>query len=63
MNFPLISDYIETIKVIEENFDALANLHFVKGMYEEPVMTSNDFVIVFKSRKAEEFYVKCLLKD
>ena len=66
MNYPLLSEYIESIKAAEDNFDELSYLRPVLGDDGLPVMTSGNFAVVFKM-KAEQsgkFYaVKCFTKE
>ena len=50
MNYPLISEYIEAIKLAEENFDQLNHLCPVLNDDGEPVMTSGNFAVVFKMK-------------
>ena len=50
MNYPLLSEYIETIKSAEDNFDELNNLRAVLDENGEPVMSSGNFAVVFKRR-------------
>ena len=66
MKFPLISEYVETVKNAEDNFATLTNLRPIKGEDGNPVMTSGNFAVVFKMRdeKSGKYYaVKCFLKD
>ena len=48
MNYPLISEYIESIKSAEDNFKTMTNLCDVYGGYGLSIMTSGNFVVVFK---------------
>ena len=43
MNYPLISEYIEAIKLAEENFAQLKHLRPVLGDDGLPIMTSGNF--------------------
>ena len=66
MNYPLISEYIESIKSAEDNFEELTNLRPVLGDDGQPVMTSGNFAVVFKMEDTEtgKFYaLKCYTKD
>lgn len=51
MNYPLISEYIEAIKAVEDNFEELTNLRSVLGDDGQPVMTSGNFAVVFMEDK------------
>ena len=48
MNYPLISEYIESIKSPEDNFDQLR--HLIPALDDEgnPIMSSGNFAVVFK---------------
>ena len=48
MNYPLISEYIESIKFAEDNFEELSYLRPVLDAEGQPVMSSGDFAVVFK---------------
>jgi serine/threonine protein kinase len=66
MNYPLISEYIDAIKVAEENFDQLRNLRPVLDDEGDPVMSSGNFAVVFKMKDVQTgrlHAVKCYLKD
>ena len=66
MNYPLISEYIESIKSAEDNFEELTNLRPVLSDDGQPVMTSGNFAVVFKMEDTEtgKFYaLKCYTKD
>ena len=66
MNFPLISEYIESIKSAEDNFKELINLCPVLEDDGQPVMTSGNFAVVFKMKDEEtgKFYaLKCFTKE
>ena len=66
MNYPLISEYIETIKSSEDNFEELSYLRHVLGDDGLPVMTSGNFAVVFKmkdERDGKLYAVKCLTKE
>ena len=53
MNYPFISDYIESIKSPEDNFKELKYLRPVLSDDGLPVMTSGNFAVVFKMKDAE----------
>lgn len=53
MNNPLISDYIDTIKSAEDNFEELSCLRPVWDDEGLPVMTSGNFAVVFKMRNVQ----------
>lgn len=66
MNYPLISEYIESIKAANSNFRTLANLCAVIDTQGNPVMTHGRNSVVFKLREREsgKFYaVKCFTCD
>ena len=66
MNYPLLSEYIETIRSAEDNFGELSYLKPVLGDDGLPVMTSGNFAVVFKMKDEQsgKFYaVKCFTKE
>lgn len=66
MNYPLISEYIDSIKSAEDNFDRLKNLRPVLDNTGNPVMSSGNYAVVFKMQDTEtgEYYaIKCFIKD
>ena len=66
MTYPLISEYVESVRNAEDNFEKLRNLRPVTDDNGNPVMTSGNFAVVFKMRdeKNDKLYaVKCFLKD
>ena len=66
MNYPLISEYIESIKSAEDNFNELDYLRPVLGDEGLPVMTSGNFAVVFKMKDEQsgKFYaLKCFTKE
>lgn len=66
MNYPLISEYIETIKSAEDNFDKLSYLRPILGDDGLPVMSAGGFSVVFKMKDEQsgKFYaVKCFTKE
>ena len=50
MNYSLISDYIESIKSAEDNFNELGYLRPVLGDDGLPVMTSGNLAVVLKMK-------------
>ena len=58
MNYPLISEYIESIKLAENNLSSLSHLRPVLGVDGVPVMTSGNFAVVFKMKDGQtgKFY-------
>ena len=66
MNYPLISEYIESIKHSEDNFNELTNLRPVYDEAGEIVMSSGNFAVVFKMKDESSgklYAVKCFLKE
>ena len=66
MNYPLISEYIESIKSAKDNFDELSYLKPVLGDDGLPVMTSGNFAVVFKMKDEQNgkyYAVKCFTKE
>ena len=66
MNYPLISEYIESIKNAEDNFNELTNLRPVYDEAGEIVMSSGNFAVVFKMKDESSgklYAVKCFLKE
>lgn len=66
MNYPLISEYVQSIKFSEENFDKLSNLCPVLDEDGNPVMFSGNFAIVFKMQDKQTgrlHAVKCFLRE
>ena len=66
MNYPLISEYIESIKLAEDNFDELSYLRPVLDADGQPVMSSGNFAVVFKmkdERNGKLYAVKCFMKE
>lgn len=66
MNYPLISEYIETVKSAEDNFGELTNLRPVFGVDGQPVMTSGNFAVVFKMKDeatGKLYALKCFTKE
>ena len=66
MNYPLISEYIESIKYAEDNFATLTNLRPVLDDDGNPIMSSGNFAVVFKMKDyltGKLHAVKCFLKE
>ena len=66
MNYPLISEYIEAIKLAEDNFDQLSSLRPVLDSNGNPIMSSGNFAVVFKMKDINTgklHAVKCFIKD
>ena len=66
MNYPLISEYIESIKYAEDNFATLTNLRPVLDDEENLVMSSGNFAVVFKMKDKQTrkmYAVKCFLRE
>ena len=66
MEYPLISEYIDSILSAEDNFSELTSLRPVLDGNGKPVMSSGNFAVVFKMRDendGKEYAVKCFLKD
>ena len=66
MNYPLISEYVQSIKFSEENFDKLSNLCPVLDEDGNPIMSSGNFAIVFKMQDKQTgklHAVKCFLRE
>ena len=66
MNYPLISEYIEAIKNAEDNFNELSHLRPVLNKDGSPIMSSDNFAVVFKMKDESSgklYAVKCFLKE
>ena len=66
MNFPLISEYVEAVKMAEDNFDKLRHLRPVLDKDGQPVMSSGNFAVVFKMKDTEsgKFHaVRCFHRE
>ena len=66
MNYPLISEYIDAIRLAEDNFDKLSNLRPVLDGNGNPMMSSGNFAVVFKMKDVNDgryYAVKCFLKE
>lgn len=64
MKFPLISEYIEAIRLAEDNFDKLKDLRPVCGVDGAPMMKNGTSSVVFKMTDGTKMYaVKCFTKE
>ncbi len=66
MNYPLISEYVEAIKLAEDNFEELSYLRPVLDAEGQPVMSSGNFAVVFKmkdERDGKLYAVRCFHRD
>ena len=66
MNYPLISEYVEAIRLAEENLEQLNHLWPVLDSDGNPVMSSGNFAVVFKMRSERDgkcYALKCFIKD
>ena len=66
MNHPLISEYVEAIKMAEDNFEELSYLRPVLDDMGQPVMSSGNFAVVFKMRDERDgklYAVRCFHRD
>ncbi len=66
MLYPTIQQYIDALRLAEENFDQLTAFRLVTNADGQPVMSSGNFAVVFKmqnSRDGSFHAVKCFLKD
>ena len=66
MNYPLISEYVEAIKLAEDNFEELSYLRPVLDADGQPVMSSGNFAVVFKmkdERDGKLYAVRCFHRD
>ena len=66
MNYPLITEYVEAIKLAEENLDQMSYLHPVLDDEGRPVMSSGNFAVVFKmkdERNGKLHALKCFIKE
>lgn len=66
MQYPLISEYIESIRFAEENFATLKDLRPVLDKNGDPIMNSGNFAVVFKMHNVQTgqlFAMKCFLKE
>lgn len=66
MNYPLISEYVQSIKMSEDNLDKLSNLRPVLDSDGNPIMSSGNFAVVFKmedNQTGKLYAVKCFLRE
>ena len=64
MQYPLLSEYKESILNAADNFGKLDNLRPVLDAKGDPVMSSGNFAVVFKMTDGTKNYaVKCFTKD
>ena len=66
MNYPLISEYVQSVKFSEENFDKLNFLRPVLDTDGYPIMSSGNFAVVFKmvdESHGKIYAVKCFLRE
>ncbi len=64
MQYPLISEYVESIRNAEDNFDKLTYLRPVMDDNGDPVMSSGNFAVVFKMTDGNKNYaIKCFTKE
>lgn len=66
MNYPLISEYVEAVKLAEDNFEELGYLRPVLDADGLPVMSSGNFAVVFKmkdERDGKLYAVRCFHRD
>lgn len=50
MNYPLISEYLESIKNAEDKFATLTNLQLEHDDDGNPIMSNGKFAVVFKMK-------------
>lgn len=66
MTYPLLTEYIDSILMAEENFATLTDLRPVLDDMGKPVMSSGNFSVVFKMKniKNDKLYaIKCFTKE
>ncbi len=66
MLYPTIKQYLDALRLAEENFDQLTALRLVANADGQPVMSSGNFAVVFKmqdTRDGSFHALKCFLKD
>ena len=64
--YPLISEYVEAIKLAEDNLEQLSYLKPVLDSDGDPIMSSGNFAVVFKmkdERNGKFYALKCFIKD
>lgn len=66
MNYPLISEYLESIKNAEDNFATLTNLQPELDGEGNPIMSSGNFAVVFKMKditNGKYYALKCFTRE
>ncbi len=66
MNYPLLSEYVESIRSAEDNLAELNHLHPVLDASGDPVMTGGNFAVVFKmqDKNTGKYYaLKCFTRE
>ena len=66
MNYPLLSEYVESIRSAEDNLAELNYLHPVLDENGDPVMTGGNFAVVFKmqDKNTGKYYaLKCFTRE
>ena len=66
MEYPLISEYQEAVRMAEDSLGELAGLRPVLDAYGSPVMSSGNFAVVFKMRDSVSgklYALKCFTKE
>ena len=66
MQYPLISEYVDSICSAEDNFDKLSGLRPVLDDNGNPVMSSGNFAVVFKMKDVNTgkmYAVKCFTRE
>ena len=66
MLYPTIQQYIDALRLAEENFDQLTAFRLVTNADGQPEMSSGNFAVVFKmqdTRDGSFHALKCFLKD
>lgn len=66
MLYPTIKQYLDALRLAEDNFDQLTSYRLVTGVDGNHVLSSGNFAVVFKmqdSRDGSFHALKCFLKD
>ena len=66
MNYPLISEYIEAIKLAEDNLSSITYLRPVLDEDGNAIMSSGNFAVVFKMqdiRNGDYKALKCFTRE
>ena len=66
MNYPLPSDYVDSIKFAEDNFASLTNLHPIFDKDDNPIYKNEGDCIIFQMKDVitdKEYYIKCFLAE